>query len=107
MKIKSRNETPDHVITLIEKSELYTVMISRLNPPFFSIHYDHLKKTGEPVEDQPEISNFHLILQKPIKFGLHHVEFDEQETEALKNNSSIKRQFEDFINSLEFEQRTK
>jgi hypothetical protein len=65
MKIKRSNE---ELITLIEKSLLDTVMTTRLNPPFFSIHYDHVTKTGRPAEDTPAQRNAGTMLNSGVRF---------------------------------------
>ncbi len=85
---------------MIEKTDLYTVQISRLNPPFFAILYDHLSKKGRPLENQPSPPNMHLLVDKATRFGLRRVEFDEDEMQALKSNAFVQKQYNQFLNNL-------
>jgi hypothetical protein len=103
MKIYSQQgEEHEHVITRVEHKEMYKVIISRLNAPYFSIEYDHLSKTGTPLLDNGEKPppNMKQILEKAVRFGRSQVKFDKNEIQIMKKNGLIQKQYKEYLRSL-------
>ena len=104
MKAREYNQKDiDHKITDIESRELYKVTISRLRPPFLNIEYDHLSKSGILLLNDDEIPplNKAALIKKAVRFGVHMMQFDDLEMQSFKDNILIQKQYQEFIDSLE------
>ncbi|GEO08736.1 hypothetical protein [Segetibacter aerophilus] len=95
-----QQDEPDHFGNFAEKDGLYTVRVSRLNPPFLTIIYDHLSKSGSLIEGDPIPPDVKPMLDKAVRWGMHNVRFDDFEIESFKKNSIIQEQFQAFKTTL-------
>jgi hypothetical protein len=91
--------TPDHVINLRPDLGEFKAVISRLNEPFFSIEYDHISKSGIPLDDYLGTDKEELF-KKAVGYGIYNLSFEDSEIAAFKSMPDLQKQFDQFRKSL-------